>query len=668
MEGSKIGISRIMVKLSLAAVVAVGMINGVVSWKLDESISRQAAALSDRMTLHMQKTLSGHMALLRSSMDNLRAEVQRTIVQFSLDPVVAMNLESQHLQTLSQSAKKMCENSGVDILMIFDTDGRLQLSYPYEADAAWAEQYYKSKGLAVGRKPLREAAERINSLDAGSYSAHDSDFLKALGLEQLGEEAMSIESCGIIMDEFGDSLGVCIGWKLLNNYSRILEQLHHATGTAGVLHFGTTPIAQAGFSSGRDLGPTPAQAMKLPVEVSEEIGRSVAPINKTLAFAGTSYISTCSVVGSFDSKQIATFCIGVPEQVVAEMQQAMILSGIETSRNVQSWLIGVCIGSFFLFLLLCSSVSQGITRPISRTIDGLNRTARQVNSASVQLLTVSQALSSGASEQAASLEETSASTRQMAAMTKQNADNARQARHLSDETKETAHRASQCMQQLTHSMEEIFRASVGTLEIVKEIDGIAFQSTLLALNAAVEAAHTGESGAAFSVVADEMKELARRVSDAARTSAGLIEAITRTVQVGTGLLEDSNREFSELARCISKSGQLVEEIAAASSEQAEGIEQINRAIAEMDRITQQNASNAEESATASESMSRDASQMKHFVGDLLSVVGGANHHRNGNSARRSAVALEKLSLVRNPRNGSAHDAEVRYPLKTLRER
>ena len=80
---------------------------------------------------------------------------------------------------------------------------------------------------------------------------------------------------------------------------------------------------------------------------------------------------------------------------------------------------------------------------------------------------------------------------------------------------------------------------------------------------------------------------------------------------------------------------MIDEIAAASEEQAQGIDQINKAVSEMDKVTQQTAANAEESASASEELTAQAEQMKGYVSDLEAVIGG---RRDGNAAgaRRSA--------------------------------
>jgi methyl-accepting chemotaxis protein len=153
----------------------------------------------------------------------------------------------------------------------------------------------------------------------------------------------------------------------------------------------------------------------------------------------------------------------------------------------------------------------------------------------------------------------------------------------------------------------IHASSDETAKIIKTIDEIAFQTNLLALNAAVEAARAGEAGAGFAVVADEVRNLAMRAAEAAKTTAGLIEENIKDIKEGSELVASTDEAFKQLVRDNSnKVGELVGEIAAASQEQSQGVEQVNNAMADMDKITQQNAASAEQSASASEQLNSQA--------------------------------------------------------------
>jgi methyl-accepting chemotaxis protein len=301
-------------------------------------------------------------------------------------------------------------------------------------------------------------------------------------------------------------------------------------------------------------------------------------------------------------------------------------SALERASRILLMGLGVALA---LGCLLAFFLTRGITRPIRLVIEGLSEGAAQVSSAAGQVATASQQLAEGSSQQAAALEETSSSLEEMASMTKTNADNAAQADHLMKDTEKVVSRANASMDELTQAMERISSTSDQTAKIIKTIDEIAFQTNLLALNAAVEAARAGEAGAGFAVVAEEVRNLAMRAGEAAKNTSSLIEESIKNIKVGSDLVRTTDEAFSEVAASSAKVAELVGEIAAASAEQAQGIEQVNKAAVEMDKITQGNAANAEESASASEELSAQAQTMQGFVEEMARMVGGTEHDGQG---------------------------------------
>jgi hypothetical protein len=297
----------------------------------------------------------------------------------------------------------------------------------------------------------------------------------------------------------------------------------------------------------------------------------------------------------------------------------------------------LCISSV-ITILIWLFVAYGITHKINAIISQLTEGAEQVSSASEQISSASQSLAQGATEQAAGLEETSSSLEEMSSMTKQNADNAQQANTLAALAHKAADNGSNAMGRMAGAIEEIKKSSDETAKIIKVIDEIAFQTNLLALNAAVEAARAGEAGKGFAVVAEEVRNLAMRSAEAAKNTSNLIEQSVNNSRNGVQICGEVKKALDEIVSSIGKTTDLVGEIAAASNEQAQGIGQVNTAVSQMDKVTQQNAANAEESASASEELTVQAESMNQIVDQLVTLVNGSSTGAQMGSAHKSRVS------------------------------
>ena len=151
-------------------------------------------------------------------------------------------------------------------------------------------------------------------------------------------------------------------------------------------------------------------------------------------------------------------------------------------------------------------------------------------------------------------------------------------------------------------MQGISESSRRIAEIINVIDSIAFQTNILALNAAVEAARAGDQGRGFAVVASEVRTLAQRTAAAAKEIKDLIVASTKTVEQGSGLVQNAGATMHNIVEAIARVNGMVREISSASQAQRNGIEHVNQTIQEMEQATQQNVGLVQESAVAARNM------------------------------------------------------------------
>jgi len=320
------------------------------------------------------------------------------------------------------------------------------------------------------------------------------------------------------------------------------------------------------------------------------------------------------------------------ENCMKKAQGVSSSSAIALSVTSTLMIIGL-IAAILFGAILAWLIVVGITKPINRIISGLNDSSEQVTSASGQLSSSSQQLAEGSAEQAASIEETSSTLEESASMIRQNTENTRQAALLAKKTKEAADKGNIEMKDMMVSMGELKKSSDEIAKIIKVIDDIAFQTNILALNAAVEAARAGEAGMGFAVVAEEVRNLAQRSAQAAKDTASIIESNIELSEKGVEVSAKVNESLSEIFNESQKVNELIDEIAAASQEQAQGIAQINKAISQMEQVVQTNAATAEESSAASQELSSQAMNMKDIVNSLVQLVNGAQSELNRLSYR-----------------------------------
>jgi len=295
-----------------------------------------------------------------------------------------------------------------------------------------------------------------------------------------------------------------------------------------------------------------------------------------------------------------------------------------------------------------AKIKTALNNALTHLEDGFSQVAvaaEQVASAASEISTGSHTLASGASAQASSLEEISSSLQEMAAMTKQATGNAKEAKSLTDAARTSADRGVESMRRLSAAIDRIKASSDETAKIVKTIDEIAFQTNLLALNAAVEAARAGDAGRGFAVVAEEVRNLAMRSAEAAKTTASLIEESVKNAEGGVDINQEVLSNLEEINQQVRKVSEVMAEMAAASDQQSEGIDQITSAVEQMNMLTQQTAANSEESASAAEELAGQAEEMKKVLSHFKLKLGDGGPRRAALPAGPGAPAPSTLRPI-----------------------
>jgi methyl-accepting chemotaxis protein len=299
------------------------------------------------------------------------------------------------------------------------------------------------------------------------------------------------------------------------------------------------------------------------------------------------------------------------------------LSAEQSASSRQRWvclaLLVVTLGVSFVVVNL--TIRRAITNPILRVIQGVQHAVEGAERASSVVSQSGEVVARESLEQAAHVQETSASVQELSATTGENAKRASEADDLMRRAAGTVEKATASMDDLRASMDMITKSSQQVAMVLKSIDEIAFHTNILALNAAVEAARAGEAGAGFSVVADEVRNLARRAAEAAKKSGEIVEKTIHDVNRGEHLVSVAHSAFREVSDHITSGASAVSHIAASSREQATALTQVEHTLTRIGQVTQNNAGNAEESARAANTMSGQVQATRKHIEELVDVVG-----------------------------------------------
>ncbi|MBS0849408.1 methyl-accepting chemotaxis protein [Citrobacter sp. JGM124] len=283
-----------------------------------------------------------------------------------------------------------------------------------------------------------------------------------------------------------------------------------------------------------------------------------------------------------------------------------------------------------------------LSSEITNLVLDIRNSSQSAKSLSDNLANQSASLSVKTEQQSAMLIETAASMEQISVGTRNNAENTRQLSEITVSAHASANHGSDLMHKLTSNMTSISECANKMTEIISIIDNIAFQTNILALNAAVEAARAGEHGKGFSVVAGEVRNLAHKSSESAKSIKSLIEITNENVTQGANLVAEAEKNMKDIVAGSGNIETLMEHIFISTAEQEKGIHQITIALSELEKVTQSNVSVVEELAGSSDTLNQQVAELQKKTSKLR--LGDGNDHKEFQAVIRPIVPTRvKLS-------------------------
>jgi methyl-accepting chemotaxis protein len=276
-----------------------------------------------------------------------------------------------------------------------------------------------------------------------------------------------------------------------------------------------------------------------------------------------------------------------------------------------------------------------IISQVAASTEHIASASEEISSSATQVAQSAETQKDQTSQVATAMQEMSSTVTQVSDNSRQASDNAKEAGDLArsggtvvSQTVEVIKGVADATRDTSTKIEELGRSSDQIGQIIGVIDDIADQTNLLALNAAIEAARAGEQGRGFAVVADEVRKLAERTTQATKEIAQMIKTIqeetkkavsamkagTDKVDAGVESAREAGAALEKIIHSADGVQDMVTHIATAATQQASATEQVNSNMEQIAKMVQQSSIGAQESARACQDLSNLALDLQQLVG------------------------------------------------------
>lgn len=357
------------------------------------------------------------------------------------------------------------------------------------------------------------------------------------------------------------------------------------------------------------------------------------------------------------------------DAVIEPIEEAINTLSVLSTGDLTARMTGDYHGDHKKLMDSINILGNALNNLICEIMESVENTA----SAAVQITSTADTIASGAHEQSAQTEEVASAVEEMSKTIAENADNAVRTSNFAKTNESVATEGGQIVELTVKKMrdiatvvqvsakniEQLGESSKQIGEIISVIDDIADQTNLLALNAAIEAARAGEQGRGFAVVADEVRKLAERTTEATKKIAVMIKSIQLETDSAVNVMHNGNNEvisgieladnagkaLKEIVKSSQEVMQMINQIASANEQQAATSEQIAKNISAISDGTIQSAQKIHEIALSSDDLSKLTEGLR-LLTDKFKVI-EANYGFNGLSSPQTVQAL-------NPKSGNKY--------------